>query len=699
MRVSRERPQRSSLWGAIAAVVLLAPSVHFAAEPQPPLEEALPRLVAACASEDPQVRRDAVARLRERAEGREPALVALARGATDKDLRRAAVCGLALLGRPEAFPELESLLESPDDAWRQVAVESAGFAGPAKLRGRLLRLLRATHRGTRLAAARALGRIPEAADLEPVVRELEARREAVGGDPIQRLAACHVLALVGERAQLLEAFLCSDRTEVVEEAALALAGLECPLDSPTAGDTLARAFGARTLHVEVLRILARYAVCFHPKACFTALVHPDAEVRRIVVDGLDRQLSDEQFVVDLIRAGQAPGAKTLDDGAGAGRTVGDRILAWLLRVTAASPHGNSFEDRLAWYQRWLVGAAPKTLDEAVSKAIERGVTFLKTWVGDGERAPSRGTPVGVAGMAVYTLMKCGESVDTPQVQKGLDLLLAEPPEGTYCAGLVCMGLASALEKYQARRDPATRATVLAVRLQDVADALAASQHPRGGWGYQVRPIAGRRTQAAQAAPAIFSAGFDLSCTQFALLGLRAAANVGSRVDRSVWQRAEQLYSHAQAKDGGFPYRPDDGGEVSAGSPSMTAAGLYGYLIARTSLDEKLSIATAKQAAVYPRGWAWLERAYAVRTPAWGGDPYYWLYSLERLCMVAGEARIAGRDWYQEGAEWLVGAAREDGSWKGSYGERVDTCFALLFLRRAFIMTVTPSKDGHEPAAK
>jgi hypothetical protein len=54
--------------------------------------------------------------------------------------------------------------------------------------------------------------------------------------------------------------------------------------------------------------------------------------------------------------------------------------------------------------------------------------------------------------------------------------------------------------------------------------------------------------------------------------------------------------------------------------------------------------------------------------------------------------VAGRDWYREGAAWLVEAQRPEGHW----GTVDETCFALLFLRRA---TVTGAQDLREVWAR
>src|SRR5262249_3581901 len=67
----------------------------------------------------------------------------------------------------------------------------------------------------------------------------------------------------------------------------------------------------------------------------------------------------------------------------------------------------------------------------------------------------------------------------------------------------------------------------------------------------------------------------------------------------------------------------------------------------------------------------------------GGKAYYFLWSLERVAVAFGLPTIGNKDWYGWGTEVLVANQRKDGSWQGSYAHHgADTCFALLFLRRA-----------------
>jgi hypothetical protein len=79
-------------------------------------------------------------------------------------------------------------------------------------------------------------------------------------------------------------------------------------------------------------------------------------------------------------------------------------------------------------------------------------------------------------------------------------------------------------------------------------------------------------------------------------------------------------------------------------------------------------------------------------PAGGGYNYYYLWSVERFGVLIGEEKLGTIDWYQVGADRIVKAQREDGSWGVTKEESAkaathykygpDNCFALLFLRKA-----------------
>jgi hypothetical protein len=54
-----------------------------------------------------------------------------------------------------------------------------------------------------------------------------------------------------------------------------------------------------------------------------------------------------------------------------------------------------------------------------------------------------------------------------------------------------------------------------------------------------------------------------------------------------------------------------------------------------------------------------------------------------MALVYDLKTIGTKDWYTWGAQLLVADQQADGSWQGEFaGRGCDTCFALLFLRRA-----------------
>jgi hypothetical protein len=74
-----------------------------------------------------------------------------------------------------------------------------------------------------------------------------------------------------------------------------------------------------------------------------------------------------------------------------------------------------------------------------------------------------------------------------------------------------------------------------------------------------------------------------------------------------------------------------------------------------------------------------QRAYPVQN----ARLYYFLWSVERVAVAYGLDKIGNKDWYKYGADILLLNQEADGSWQGAYGSfGADTCFALLFLRKA-----------------
>jgi len=64
--------------------------------------------------------------------------------------------------------------------------------------------------------------------------------------------------------------------------------------------------------------------------------------------------------------------------------------------------------------------------------------------------------------------------------------------------------------------------------------------------------------------------------------------------------------------------------------------------------------------------------------------HYFLWSVERVAVCYGLENIEGREWYRWGSDILLGQQSGEGSWGGDEpgAAYADTCFALLFLKRA-----------------
>ena len=95
---------------------------------------------------------------------------------------------------------------------------------------------------------------------------------------------------------------------------------------------------------------------------------------------------------------------------------------------------------------------------------------------------------------------------------------------------------------------------------------------------------------------------------------------------------------------------------------------------------------------------------------------YFLWSLQRVGVLYDLDLIEGKDWYTWGYKKLLPMQKNDGSWtEGAYygnNPVINTCFALLFLKRANLvkdltdklqllarMTATVSSNSQPPAKK
>jgi hypothetical protein len=323
-------------------------------------------------------------------------------------------------------------------------------------------------------------------------------------------------------------------------------------------------------------------------------------------------------------------------------------------------------------------------------------------------------------LSILFLDRLGDADDEPLIESLMVRLLAGQ-NGTnggwsyQCPGISAAELRRLQDKLNERKDGAGRREAgkpgtkrkfddLAPEIRDQLRALErdGAIAPPGGFAPGVAP-----------APVFPGMGgmSDNSNTQFASLALWVGRRHGVPVERAV-TRLDRRFRNTQMDDGGWTYtpmlRPPDrpGNMVMPGigsSASMTCAGLLGLAIADgatleyirehkpdaklpdLSQDQNLNKGLQALGAVIENPKGIKDQRPAPFAPAErvGGRTYYFLWSLERVAVALNLDTIGKKDWYGWGVEILLDNQLPNGSWSGEYGGYgADTCFALLFLRRA-----------------
>ena len=122
---------------------------------------------------------------------------------------------------------------------------------------------------------------------------------------------------------------------------------------------------------------------------------------------------------------------------------------------------------------------------------------------------------------------------------------------------------------------------------------------------------------------------------------------------------------------------------------MTAIALYVLASDEGLKNTKGKAVNLLQSREVANGVRFLEGSFDKLQPnhAWERMCYY-LFALEKTALVFDLKTLNNKDWYAWGADWLVNNQNPNGSWHGPRGEsanqdnaKVDTCFALLFLKR------------------
>jgi len=343
--------------------------------------------------------------------------------------------------------------------------------------------------------------------------------------------------------------------------------------------------------------------------------------------------------------------------------------------------------------------------KAVNAAIDKGMKWLLT------KYPNNRIPEQkYAELVLLTLVHAGLPAEHPILRENFQKVLDRQLNDTYNAGLRGLLLEKVNRKFYQQS------------LAEIAMFFAENQCDNGQWNYNGRgrklsptvyapvpttakkkPVPGMTTTDPSEGPppgkelklpppvkgTVKKAG-DNSNAQYAILALFAASRANVLVPKQTWQDAEKWFESKQNGDGGWGYMNAEAPGVGivttdASSGSMTTAGLTALIVTKFYLgkDWKTEPSVVK-------GLEWLGKNFAINQNP--GGPllwhYYYLYGLERVGTISDLREFGGHKWYKEGAEYLIRLQDPDGSWKsaapqnGLTDQVTDTCFAILFLKRA-----------------
>jgi hypothetical protein len=408
----------------------------------------------------------------------------------------------------------------------------------------------------------------------------------------------------------------------------------------------------------------------------------------------------------------------------------------------------------------LAAIAARPVDD-IQEATDRGVAFLKgIQLGDGS-FPYHGKPqeeIGATALAGLTLLECGVSADDPAVERAATVVRSASVSCTHTYSLSLAILF--LDRLDDASDEQLIQS-MGVRLlggqndqggwtYQCPSLDEAEQRRLSNLRRQRNELVGRRDrpkvaktevkpnqelpkeikdQIARLNNSLALGGdrhpADNSNTQFAALGLWVARRHGIPVERAML-RLSGRFRMSQAPDGSWHYMSATSpGRAGSGTAAMTCAGLLALAVAHGTASQSV-LRTERRAdplANQTKSTSNFGEEFAVRSGllylanqighagfptakkrgkvAVPGAPpdYYFFWSLERVGMIYGLKTIGKKDWYAWGSQILLDHQNDNGSWQGKYSGGVDTCFALLFLRRANVardLTATLAGKVQDP---
>jgi hypothetical protein len=306
---------------------------------------------------------------------------------------------------------------------------------------------------------------------------------------------------------------------------------------------------------------------------------------------------------------------------------------------------------------------PADFDKQVSNALDRSRPLLLTKLKTLEQ--------GRLALACHALLNDGVTIQEPRLATAILRLSKTVLHHGYALSLRLMVIQE-LRSYPDRREAAGR---------DCKELLK-RQTGSGGFSYNSA-----------------SGNGDLSNTQYAALGLRAAHNLGVQIPQKRWDRLASYALRQQGGNGGGHYSK----KRRKASASMTVALIAVLEICKPRLKARGSLQRKSQKGI-AKAWEWVQKNPgffgAAKNPSM--HSYYCHYGLERAGILSTVFEIDGVDWYAAGARMMIEHQAEAGGWsslprrtrgraRGLPPAAIDpviTSFAILFLRRRFQRSLT-----------
>jgi hypothetical protein len=381
----------------------------------------------------------------------------------------------------------------------------------------------------------------------------------------------------------------------------------------------------------------------------------------------------------------------------------------------------------------------------VDKAIEQGIAYLKKGnAAHMATFAHANSTMSHTELVLFTYVHADVPEADPAFKELFDHMLKQKLEATYCVSLQAMILEEVQRvKYQSRVAMCAQFLVdnqsaqgywgygaPSIFVEDVPTSAPSKDVASAGGtirkfdtlpppGVKVKPPVKNKMKIDKKRDGVPN---DNSNSQYAALGMRACHDAGiifqpAVIDKAIewWrttQKTEKLPEEALIEGGiAGPDKPKGGATVASsvaqnkaapngwcygshdhksyGSMTAGATGsLCIYLYIKDNDEGKKR--TWKRDKDVHEGMQWLAKNFSVTYnpgPYEHGNfeensqhqYYYFLYGLERAGMLYGSEMMGAKKWYPEGAKVLIGNQKADGSWGAG---AVDTCFAILFLKRA-----------------